>query len=86
MPLYPDDGDDIDTLVRNADTAMYHAKQHGRNRFQFFNESMNARISQRLLLEKPPAQAMQQGQLQLYFQAKVEVSSARIVGAEALLR
>ena len=86
IAVYPDDGDDIDTLVRNADTAMYHAKQHGRNRFQFFNESMNARISQRLLLESRLRKAMQQGQLQLYFQPKVEVGSARIVGAEALLR
>ena len=86
IALYPDDGEDIDTLIRNADTAMYHAKQSGRSQFQFFAESMNAKVSERVLLENRLRKAMAQGHMQLHYQPKVEIGSHQITGAEALLR
>ncbi len=86
IAVFPHDGNDIDTLVRNADTAMYHAKQNGRNHYQFFAESMNAQLSERLLLENRLRRAMEAGHLRLYYQPKVAVDSQQIVGAEALLR
>ena len=86
IALYPDDGEDIDTLIRNADTAMYHAKQSGRSQFQFFAESMNAKVSERVLLENRLRKAMAQGHMQLHYQPKVEIGSQQITGAEALLR
>lgn len=86
IALYPGDGEDIDTLVRNADTAMYHAKQHGRNQCRFFTAAMNAKLSERLLLENRLRKAIAQGQMQLHYQPKIDIASQRIVGAEALLR
>lgn len=86
ISIYPNDGTDVDTLLRNADTAMYHAKSSGRRNFQFFSPEMNARAVERLLLENDLRHAIQHQEFRLYYQAKINLDSGEIVGAEALLR
>lgn len=83
---YPDDGGDVDTLMRNADTAMYHAKQVGRNNFQFFTQAMNDAAQQRLRLERDLRQAVERGEFSLHYQPQVDMRSGGIVGFEALVR
>lgn len=86
ISTYPNDGEDIDTLIRNADLAMYYIKGNGRNGYQFFNEDMNARIRERAALEHTLKKALDQEEFLLHFQPEVDFSSGRIVGAEALIR
>ena len=86
ISLYPDDGDDVDTMLKNADTAMYHAKNLGRNNYQFYRQSMNIAILQRLDLENKLRQALEQREFELYYQPQVETGSNHIVGMEALIR
>ncbi len=86
IAFYPLDGEDIDILIRNADTAMYHAKIRGRNNFQFFDESMNIHIKDRLSIENRIKKALNDNEFILHYQPRYEISSGRIVGAEALLR
>jgi len=84
--LYPRDGDDVDTLLKNADVAMYHAKTRGRSRFEFYNESMRAGTEQRLSLEYDLRKALENEEFELYYQPQIDVPSGRIVGIEALIR
>ena len=84
--LYPRDGGDLDTLLKNADVAMYHAKAMGRNRYYFYNDSMRAATAERLALEHDLRKALEAGQFELYYQPQIEVQTARIVGVEALIR
>ena len=84
--LYPRDGEDLDTLLKNADVAMYHAKGQGRNRFSFYQDSMRAASAQRLSLEHDLRKALEEEQFELYYQPQLEVPSCRIVGIEALIR
>ena len=84
--LYPRDGDDLDTLLKNADVAMYHAKAQGRNRFFFYSESMRAASAQRLSLEHDLRKALEGEQFELYYQPQIEVRTGKIVGIEALIR
>jgi diguanylate cyclase (GGDEF)-like protein/PAS domain S-box-containing protein len=84
--LYPRDGEDLDSLLKNADVAMYHAKAHGRNRFSFYQDSMRAASAQRLSLEHDLRKALEEEQFELYYQPQLEVPSCRIVGIEALIR
>ncbi|HEY2865035.1 MAG TPA: EAL domain-containing protein [Casimicrobiaceae bacterium] len=84
--LYPRDGDELDTLLKNADVAMYHAKAQGRSRFFFYQDSMRAASAQRLSLEHDLRKALEGGQFELYYQPQIEVRSGRIVGIEALIR
>lgn len=84
--LYPRDGADVDTLLRNADTAMYRAKEAGRNRYAFYREHMNARLEQRLSLEAGLRHALARGELFLEYQPKLDLGSGAVMGAEALLR
>lgn len=84
--IFPDDGADADTLMKNADTAMYHAKARGRNNFQFFTAAMNAQAAERQQLESSLHQALRNGEFLLHFQPQVEALSGKVTGFEALAR
>ena len=84
--LYPRDGEDLDTLLKNADVAMYHAKARGRNCFFFYQDSMRAASAQRLSLENDLRKALEEEQFELYYQPQIELPSCRIVAVEALIR
>jgi diguanylate cyclase (GGDEF)-like protein/PAS domain S-box-containing protein len=86
VSLFPGDGEDGETLMRNADTAMYHAKAAGRNRMQFFSSEMNRRALERHTLESALRDALKQRQLFLCYQPQVALASNRPSGAEALMR
>ena len=86
ISLYPSDGRDVDLLLRNADAAMYHAKKHGRNNFQFYSAEMNAQADKRLAMETSLRRAVENNEFYLHFQPQIDVETGRIVGAEALLR
>lgn len=86
ISLFPDDGESAETLMRNADTAMYYVKANGRNSFQFFAEPMNAAANKRLHLENELWQALAENQLMLHYQPQVDLPSGRVVGLEALVR
>ena len=83
---YPDDGSDPETLLRHADFAMYHAKEKGRNNYQFFEPEMNLRALERQSLEDGLRHAVERRQLVLWYQPIVNLRSGAIVAAEALLR
>lgn len=84
--LYPRDGADAETLLKNADSAMYRAKDLGRNRFEFFATEMNHRANERLSLESKLRHAVDNGELSLHYQPQAALVSGRIIGAEALVR
>ena len=86
ISIYPDDGHDAETLIRNADTAMYHAKESGRNNCKFFEQKMNDRAVERQSIEADLRLALKRQQFVLYYQPKVDLASGRIVGVEALIR
>jgi len=86
ISLYPQDGPDVDTLLKNADAAMYRAKEHGRSNFQFYTSEMNERVNERLALEGALRRALERGELVLHYQQKVDLKSGAIIGAEALVR
>jgi diguanylate cyclase (GGDEF)-like protein/PAS domain S-box-containing protein len=83
---YPHDGEDVETLMRNADAAMYHAKETGRNNFQFFTRQMNTAANQRLLLEKDLRLALEREEFTIDYQPQVDLKTGGIVGFEALIR
>jgi len=84
--LYPDDGLDAETLLKHADTALYRAKDSGRNNAQFFTRELTAQLAQRVELENKLRRALELQQFELYFQPRVDLASGRMVGAEALVR
>lgn len=86
ISLYPEDGEDAETLIKNADTAMYYAKKKGRNNFQFFKNEMNVRAVERQVIETNLRYALQRHQFVLHYQPKINLESGAITGAEALLR
>ena len=86
ITVYPDDGEQLDSLLRNADTAMYRAKGCGRNNFQFYVADMNVRARERLMLENALRRALVRDEFELYYQPRVDIYSGRVIGAEALLR
>ncbi len=86
ISLFPQDGTDLETLLKNADAAMYQAKEAGRNTCQFFSQSMNATAVKRLTLENKLRRALEREEFQLYFQPQIDVRTWSITGAEALIR
>src|SRR5688572_29573997 len=86
IAVYPDDGRDAESLIRNADAAMYHAKELGRANYQFFTEQMNQAASRRLRLESDLRRAVGKGELCLYYQPIVELATGRTAAYEALAR
>jgi diguanylate cyclase (GGDEF)-like protein len=86
IALFPDDATAADDLLRNADTAMYFAKSHGRSNFQFFSSAMNERANRRLVIESHLRHAIEKNELFLVYQPQVDFTTGRIVSAEALLR
>ena len=86
ISFYPNDGDDAETLMKNADTAMYRAKDSGRSNYQFYFSDMNARFLERLAMETSMRRAIEREQFELYYQPQMDVESGAIIGAEALIR
>lgn len=86
VTVFPDDGDDEQTLMKNADVAMYHAKAQGKNNFQFYSEELNSDSLERLALESSLRNALERGEFRLYYQPKRRMASGEITGMEALLR
>jgi len=86
IAVFPEDGDDPETLIKNADIAMYYAKDHRRGTFQFFAQDMNTRIVERQALERSLRGAVDRGEFVLLYQPKVNLVTGAMIGAEALLR
>jgi predicted signal transduction protein with EAL and GGDEF domain len=86
IATYPADGQSADVLIRNADTAMYHAKQQGKAAYQYYSAEMNAASVERLTLESGLRRALDEERLEVHYQPEIDAASGRIVGAEALLR
>jgi predicted signal transduction protein with EAL and GGDEF domain len=86
VSIFPEHGADGETLIKNADAAMYCAKDYGRNNFQFFTEEMNAQVVERLTLESGLRLALDKKQLFLVYQPQMDIATGRITGLEALLR
>jgi len=83
---YPDDGMDAETLIKRADLAMYHAKDAGRDSYQFFTLEMNARAVERQTVEQNLRHAIERNELVLHYQPKLDLATGEVIGAEALIR
>ena len=86
ISVYPDAGATLETLIKNADTAMYHVKGQGKNGYQFYSEEMNTDVHSRLNMERDLRKALDKEQFEVFFQPQVDVSSGEVVGMEALVR
>ncbi len=86
VSVYPDDGQDIHKLIQHADTAMYKAKDNGKNRLNFYEESMTQQAKERVSIETSIQTALQNGEFKVYYQAKIIASNREIMGMEALIR
>ncbi len=86
ITLYPSDGEDLETLLINADTAMYHAKGEGRNRVSFYEPTMNEMAMERLQMENDLHRALEKGEFEVFYQPQVTTIEHEIIGVEALVR
>lgn len=86
ITTYPEDSETVSGLIKNADIAMYHAKEQGKNHYQFYKESMNTALVERMSLESSLKNAIASGELLLFYQPQVDAVTGTIVGTEALLR
>jgi diguanylate cyclase (GGDEF)-like protein/PAS domain S-box-containing protein len=86
ISIYPSDGTTVEALLKNADTAMYHAKEQGRNNCQFYSSGLNAAAAERLDLESDLRRALDRQEFVVYYQPKLNIHSRKILGAEALVR
>ncbi len=86
ISVFPDDGQTMEDLIRNADAAMYHSKKSGRNRFEFFTPELNAPVAERLVLANQLRRAIENNQLVLHYQPQFDTATNGLVGAEALVR
>ncbi|MTW21465.1 sensor domain-containing protein [Allochromatium palmeri] len=86
MALYPEDGETLDDLIKNADSAMYHVKEHGRGDCCFYQRQMNVDLLERVQLDHAMREALHQGYFRLAYQPQIDLQSGLVIGAEALLR
>ena len=86
IAFFPQDGNDVDKLLKNADTAMYHAKDTGKNNYQFYKQNMSFKIEKRLELEEKLHKALTNKEFQIYYQPQIDAKTNKIIAAEALLR
>lgn len=86
ISVFPEDGSDSDELLKQADMAMYHAKETGRNKYNFFTADMNLRANERMLIERKLRRALERQEFVLQYQPQFELETGRITGVEALLR
>lgn len=86
VSVYPENGGDAEALLKNADTAMYRAKEKGRNTFRFYAAKMNEQSTEQLMLESALRHALERGELEMHYQPKMNLQTQRIVGVEALMR
>lgn len=86
VAFFPEDGDSVEEVMKNADVAMYHAKSRGRNNYQFFEDAMNAASLERMELENDLRMAVEREEFLLHYQPQVNVATGQVVGVEALVR
>lgn len=86
ISLFPTDGRDIESLIKNADTAMYRVKEQGKNNFQFFTPEMNEAVSKKMQLETGLRKGLERGEFKVHYQPQVDVISGKMIGVEALIR
>lgn len=86
VSIYPEDGRDAETLIKNADTAMFHAKENGRQSFQFFRSAMNVEAVERQMIEEHLRRALERQEFTLHYQPKINIATGEVTGVEALIR
>ena len=86
IAIFPEDGDSIETLIKHADIAMYHAKDHGRNDYKFFTQDLHKSFTGRLAIENEMRHALERREFEVFYQPQVAVQSQRVRGMEALIR